>query len=106
MIRNKLLTKTRDEWVALAQNGEFCVTPVNNPEEVLENDMTKESGMLETRREDLGEVTYLKPAVKLSDTPCNIRFRGPYAGEHNRKVLGALGYSDEEIVSFKEKGII
>jgi crotonobetainyl-CoA:carnitine CoA-transferase CaiB-like acyl-CoA transferase len=106
LIRNKLLTKTRDEWVALAQNGEFCVTPVNNPEEVLENDMTKESGMLETRREDFGEVTYLKPAVKLSGTPCSIRFRGPYAGEHNREVLGALGYTDEEIVSFKEKGII
>ena len=106
MIRDKLLTKTRDEWISLAENGAFCVTPVYNPEEALENDMTKESGMLETRREDLGEVTYLKPAVNLSDTPCNIRFRGPYAGEHNREVLGALGYSDEEIVSFKEKGII
>ena len=106
MIRDKLLTKTRDEWISLAENGAFCVTPVYNPEEALENDMTKEAGMLETRREDLGEVTYLKPAVNLSDTPCNIRFRGPYAGEHNREVLGALGYSDEEIVSFKEKGII
>ena len=106
MIRNKMLTKTRDEWVALAENGEFCVTPVNNLEEALGSEMTKESGMLETRLEDLGEVTYLKPAVKLSDTPCSIRFRGPYKGEHNREVLGTLGYTDEEIVRLKEKGSI
>lgn len=106
MIRDKLLTKTRDEWVALAQNGTYCVTPVYSPDETLENDMTRESGMLETRQEDLGEVTYLKPAVKLSGTPGGIRFRGPCVGEHNREVLSALGYSDGEIAMFKENGII
>lgn len=106
MIGSKLQTKTRDEWVALAENGAFCVTPVNSPEEVLDNEMTKEAGMLETRQEDMGEVMYLKPAVKLSGTPCSVRFRGPYTGEHNREVLGALGYTDEEIKRFKEKGII
>ena len=106
MIGNKLQTKTRDEWVALAENGTFCVTPVYSPDEALENDMTAASGMLETRPEDLGEVSYLKPAVKLSGTPCNIRFRGPYIGEHNQEVLLELGYTEEEIAEFKAKGVI
>ena len=106
IISDKLKTKTRDEWIALAENGTFCVTPVYNPEEALENDMTRESGMLETRQEDFREVTYLKPAVNLSETPCSIRFRAPYTGEHNREVLKALGYTDEEITIFKEKEII
>lgn len=106
LISEKLKTKTRDEWVALAENGSFCITPVNSPDEVLESDMTAASGMLETRTEDVGTVTYLHSAMKLSDTPGNIRFRAPYAGEHNREVLGALGYTEEEIAEFKAKGIV
>jgi crotonobetainyl-CoA:carnitine CoA-transferase CaiB-like acyl-CoA transferase len=106
MISDKLKTKTRDEWMALAENGTFCVTPVYSPDEVLDHDMTAASGMLETRPEDIGPVTYLNAAIKLSDTPRRVRFRAPYAGEHNREVLGALGYTNEEISTFKAKGII
>ena len=106
IISEKLKTKTRDEWVALAENGSFCITPVNSPDEVLESDMTAASGMLETRTEDVGTVTYLHSAMKMSDTPGNIRFRAPYAGEHNREVLCALGYTEEEIAAFKAKGIV
>ena len=106
IISDKLKTKTRDEWVALAENGTFCVTPVYSPDEVLDHDITAASGMLETRPEDIGPVTYLNAAIKLSDTPRRVRFRAPYAGEHNREVLGALGYTDEEISMFKAKGII
>jgi crotonobetainyl-CoA:carnitine CoA-transferase CaiB-like acyl-CoA transferase len=106
LISEKLKTKTRDEWVALAENGSFCITPVNSPDEVLESDMTAASGMLETRTEDVGTVTYLHSAMKMSDTPGNIRFRAPYAGEHNREVLCALGYTEEEIAAFKAKGIV
>ena len=106
MIRSKLLTKTRDEWIALAEKGTFCVTPVYSPDEALENDVTRESGMLETRAENIGPVTYLHAAVKMSGTPASIRFRAPYVGEHNREVLTALGYTDEEITMFKDAGIV
>ncbi len=106
MISDKLKTKTRDEWESLAENGTFCVTPVYNPEEALEQEMTVASGMLKTRQEDVGQITYLNSAFKMSETPGSIRFRAPYAGEHNREVLGALGYTEEEISGFKSKGII
>ncbi len=106
MISKKLQTKTRDEWVALAENGTFCVTPVYSPDEALENDMTKASGMLKTRQEDIGRIAYLNSAFTMSETPGNIRFRGPYAGEHNCEVLSELGYTDEDIAGFKANGII
>ncbi len=106
MISKKLQTKTRDEWVALAENGTFCVTPVYSPDEALENDMTKASGMLKTRQEDIGRIAYLNSSFKMSETPGSIRFRGPYVGEHNREVLSELGYTDEEIAGFKANGII
>jgi len=106
MISDKLKTKTRDEWMALAENGKFCVTPVYSPDEALDNDMTAASGMLQTRQEDIGRITYLSSAVKMSETPGSIRFRAPYVGEHNCDVLNELGYSDKDIAMFKEKGII
>jgi crotonobetainyl-CoA:carnitine CoA-transferase CaiB-like acyl-CoA transferase len=106
MISDKLKTKTRDEWVALAEDGSFCVTPVYSPDEALENNMTAASGMLKTRQEDVGRITYLNSAVKMSETPGSIRFRAPYVGEHTGEVLNGLGYTEEEIAMFKEKGII
>ena len=106
IISDKLKTKTRDEWVVLANNGAFCVTPVYDPEEVLENDISKESGMLETRTESIGPVTYLRSAIKTSGTPGSVRFRAPYMGENNEEVLQGLGYTEKQIAAFKEAGVI
>ena len=82
------------------------MTPVYSPEEALGNDLTKASGMVETKTEDIGSVTYLKTAVAMSDTPGSVRFRAPYAGEHNGSVLTHLGYSAEQIRQLKEDGVI
>ena len=105
-----IAAKTRAEWVALTGGGEDCVTPVYSLDEALDTELTKESGMLETRTEDLHgtacDITYLKPAMRLSATPGRIRRRAPYVGEDNQEVLRALGYRDEEIDALREKGAI
>ena len=106
IIREKIKTKTREEWMSLSEGGAFCVTPVYSPEEALENEMSKVSGMLESRQEEFGSVAYLNPAIRMSDTPGGVRFRAPYAGEHNREVLRALGYSEKEIAGFKTDNVI
>ena len=106
IIKEKIKTKTREEWMSLSEGGAFCVTPVYSPEEALENEMSKVSGMLESRQEEFGRVTYLNPAIRMSDTPCGVRFRAPYAGEHNKEILQALGYSEEEIEGFKAENVI
>lgn len=105
-VRSKVAGKTREEWLQLLENGQFCVTPVYSVEEALETDLMKASGMLETREEDLGPVTYVKSAVTLSESPGRIRFRAPYRGEHNQEILRELGYSAEEMEILKQKGAI
>ncbi len=105
-IREKIRTKTRDEWMDLADGGAFCVTPVCSPEEVLDGEIANASGVFETRQEDIGSITYLHTAVKMSETPDRIRFRAPYVGEHTRDILKALGYSEDEIRNLKETGVI
>lgn len=96
--------------MALTGGGEDCVTPVYSLDEALDTDLTRESGMLETRTEDLHgtacDITYLKPAMRLSATPGQIRRRAPYVGEDNREVLRAAGYTDEEIDALQKQGAI
>jgi len=44
-------------------------------------------------------------AIRLSNTPATIRFRGPYLGEHNEFVcINILGISDEEFIHLVESG--
>lgn len=99
--------KTQAEWLELIGRDEFCVTPIRTLQEALDSDLTtKQSDMLLTKKEDFGEYTYVKTAVKLSDTAGQINRRAPYLGEHTQEVLLGLGYTTEEIAAMREKGEI
>ncbi len=99
--------KTQAEWLDLIGGEEFCVTPVRTLREALDSDLTTEqSQMLVTKKEDFGDYTYVKSAVKLSETAGAISRRAPYLGEHTQEVLQGIGYSDEEIAAMHAKGEI
>ncbi len=99
--------KTQAEWLELIGGEEFCVTPVRTLREALDSDLTTEqSQMLVTKKEDFGDYTYVKSAVKLSETAGAISRRAPYLGEHTQEVLQGIGYSDEEIAAMHAKGEI
>ena len=99
--------KTQTEWLELIGKDEFCVTPVCTLLEALDSDLTTEQcDMLLTKEEDFGNYTYVKPAVKLSETAGTISRRAPYLGEHTDEVLAGLGYTTEEIAAMRAKGEI
>jgi crotonobetainyl-CoA:carnitine CoA-transferase CaiB-like acyl-CoA transferase len=43
---------------------------------------------------------------KLSETPGETKWLGPELGEHNREILTALGYSDDDIAQLREQRVI
>ena len=53
-----------------------------------------------------GTITYPAPAVKSSLTPMRIRRRAPLISEHNEEVYRELGFSEAELLAFKEAGVI
>jgi formyl-CoA transferase len=64
-------------------------------------------GMLETHQLPDGRSIKLPGIVpKLSDTPGSTEWIGPALGAHNREVLSALGYSEEQQRDFAQRGVI
>jgi crotonobetainyl-CoA:carnitine CoA-transferase CaiB-like acyl-CoA transferase len=54
-----------------------------------------------------GKVTYPGAPFKTSETPWRVRHGAPLLGEHNWEVYGKqLGYSREDMVRLKERGVI
>jgi crotonobetainyl-CoA:carnitine CoA-transferase CaiB-like acyl-CoA transferase len=45
-------------------------------------------------------------ALKLSDTPPEMRLRPPLMGEHTIEILSALGYSPSEIDKLVEQAVV
>jgi crotonobetainyl-CoA:carnitine CoA-transferase CaiB-like acyl-CoA transferase len=47
-----------------------------------------------------------QPAVRLSESPGNVRHRAPTLGEHTTEILNELGFSPGEITLLREQGVV
>jgi len=92
--------KTREEWTAVFEGKDACVTPVLELDEVNLHPQNKGRRLLSYAN------GYLQPspAPKLSRTPGEIRERRN-SGDP-REILLGLGYRDETIKDFYSRGII
>lgn len=105
-VREHMMTKTRDEWLAIIPK-EIAVVPVLEFDEVLEGQYAKERGMvLELDHPLEGKVRQLASPFRLSDTPPTFRSFAPLLGQHTVEVLQGLGYGGEDIQSLEEKGVV
>lgn len=106
-LTERLRTKSTDEWLALLQKGGFPAGPVlsiaemHTDEQALARDM-----IVETEHQTAGTVETIGLPVKFSATPGGIRRSAPRLGEHRNEVLKEYGYSDDEVASLIEQGIV
>ncbi|MBA2694147.1 MAG: CoA transferase [Rubrobacter sp.] len=106
-LEKSLKDKTTDEWMDIFNDAGFPAGPIHNYEQVFEDEHTKARDMMvEMDHPVEGKIKGLGIPVKLSDTPGQIRRAAPLLGEHNEETLGRLGYSDSDIASLKERGVI
>jgi len=98
------LTKTRDEWTRVFENLDACFAPVlemreaeQHPHNVLQGNFLSSPG---------GD-TEPAPAPNLSRTP-GIRQLPPRpdVGQHTETVLGAAGFTHEEIRDLEQSGAV
>jgi crotonobetainyl-CoA:carnitine CoA-transferase CaiB-like acyl-CoA transferase len=105
-VKAHMLTKTRDDWLAIIPK-EISVVPMLEFDEVLEGPYAKERGMvLELDHPLEGKVRQLASPFRLSGTPPTFRRFAPALGEHSVEVLQSIGYSDNEIGVLEKAGIV
>jgi len=52
-------------------------------------------------------ITYPGAFIKMTETPCAVKYRAPHVGEHNLEIYeGELGLSRRDIVILKQAGVI
>ena len=97
--------RTRDEWWELDKEQNLGITPVLEPEEVVEDEHFNEWGIFgEVEYGRFGRIRQVSLPFKLSDSPPVLSFM-PKFGEHTAEVLAKLGYDEATIERFEKAGI-
>jgi alpha-methylacyl-CoA racemase len=106
ILRALFKTKTRDEWLAELADLDACVGPVYSVEEAL-NDVHARARQVSLMSEVAGAALgTLRTFPRLSGVEDEQRYPPPQLGEHSEEILGALGYSQDQIAALRERGIV
>ena len=100
-------TDTRDNWISVLRKADMISTHVNTMLEASNDPNIKENNYItEVWYPELNKNMKVHGTPwKFSKTPANIK-RAPKLGEHNTEILSGLGYTKDEIESFKDDKII
>lgn len=100
--------RTREEAIAELEGSRIPCGPVYDLEEVLSDPHVNARGLLKEMEYPGGAkpIPLTPTAVRLSETPGELRHRAPTVGEHTNEVLNELGFSDDEIKAFRQAGAI
>ncbi len=100
-------TKTRDEWFEILTQSDICVGKVYDLDETETDPHLRAREMIvEVEHPEGGKMKQVGIAVKLSDTPGQIRFLAAPLGTHTEEVLTGLGYAKEKIAELRAAGAI
>ncbi|MDQ1330132.1 MAG: hypothetical protein QG578_395 [Thermodesulfobacteriota bacterium] len=99
--------KTLDEWETVLSSEDVCWGRIQNLQEVLDDPLFIEREMITEYTAKNGEKRKaLGVPIKLSETPGAVRTPPPAFGENTGDILRELGYENDRIKEFGEKGVI
>ncbi len=108
IIDQKLAEKTVDEWIPLFDQAGIPCGPINTFDRAFSDPQVQHLGLVqEVEHPHYGKVKVVGPPATFSESEVRIHSAPPLLGEHNREILtGLLGYSDEQVNSLQDQGII
>ena len=92
-----IASRTRAQWEQVFAGCDACVEPVLSPGEAAADAHAVARGLVETAQ----DVSWCRAPLGLA-----VSGEPPAAGQHSSAVLTEIGYSDEEIVRFRERGVV
>lgn len=99
--------KPRDYWLELFEAADIPCAPVSRREEFMEDPQVQHNQMIVTVNDpQLGPVRQMGIPITMVEGPGQIKGPAPELGEHTQAVLKELGYDNERISQYRDKGII
>ncbi|MGD0854761.1 MAG: CaiB/BaiF CoA-transferase family protein [Dehalococcoidia bacterium] len=106
-LKKIFLTRSRDEWFDYLIKNDVPVAKVYTLDEVASDPQLLHRKMIiEMEHPKLGKVKQPGIAIKLSETPGQVRTLAPYSGENTDEVMQALGYSKSDVESLRKANAI
>ncbi len=96
------LTRSRDDWCALLEGSDACVTPVLDMTEAVSHPHSVARGAFLEREGAIQPA----PAPRFARTPAAVVLPPPLVGEHSESVLHECGFSDDEIAEALANGVV
>jgi crotonobetainyl-CoA:carnitine CoA-transferase CaiB-like acyl-CoA transferase len=100
--------RTKAEVVSALTSAGVPAAPVNNVAEMVADPQVQAREMfVELQHAIYGPVTITGTPLKLSETPGRVERLAPLPGEHNEAIfVGLLGHSPDELVRWREAGVV
>ena len=107
ILKEKFATGPREHWLTVLKKHDVPSAPLLNLKEVFEDPQVKHLGMLvEMAHPRMGAVRLVGSGIRMSETPPQMKLPPPSAGENTAEILNALGYDEESVANFRNKGVI
>lgn len=108
ILEEKLLTKTRSEWLEKLNEEGIPAGPINNLDEVFRDPQVAHLNMVqEVAHPEMGKIKLIRNPVTFSETPASIYLPPPLLGEHTEEILEQiLGYKPKQIEELRKKGVV
>jgi crotonobetainyl-CoA:carnitine CoA-transferase CaiB-like acyl-CoA transferase len=105
--RDKLKTKTSEEWLALMRAADIWCGPVYGYADLVEDEQIKHNGtFVEYDHPTEGLVKTPGFPIKFSRTPSVVERGAPITGQHTRDVLREAGYDEAKIEALEQSGAV
>ena len=100
-------SKTLDEWETIfATEPDMFWSPVNSPEEILNDPQLTAAGGLVEVPDEYGSTTMIASPADFHGTPWAPRWIAPKLGEHTIEILKSIGRTDDQIAALEKAGVV
>jgi crotonobetainyl-CoA:carnitine CoA-transferase CaiB-like acyl-CoA transferase len=100
-------TRTRNDWLKRLDENDVPAAPLYNMAEVLSDPQVKHLDLIEeTEHTAAGKLKFVGPAVSYVGIPRKKSAPPPLVGEHTRKILAELSYSEKQMRELEAKGAV
>ena len=94
-------------WLEKFREVGFWCAKVNNYEDIAIDPQVKHNNIIqEVEHPIAGKIKLITAPIEFSETPVSIRRAPPILGQHSEEILTELGYTQEELVVFKNEGLL